>query len=143
MISLIPSILSTQIDPGVIIKPNSTQDGYYIVNTTVYTDTLEVYEENATFTGLDPYNTTIAVLDSGGSETSYLSDLKTTASIPQTSTIENITFRVSQAVVDYAHRFGAGIISEQSYKAYSLASIVPYILVAMAVLGVIGGIILL
>lgn len=140
---LIPLCYSqVRIDAGVQIQPNSSES-YYVVNNTFYVDDMYVYEENVTLEGLDPYNTTIAVLDDAGDESSYLSDLKTDTSIPQTSTVKNIYFRVSQAVVAYTHRYGAGIVSEKAYSSFRLASIVPFVIAGMALLTIIIGAVML
>lgn len=139
---LIPLAYSVQIDEGVELQPNESAS-YYVVNNTFYVDEMIVYEDNITFDNLDAYNTTIAVLDSDGNEASYLSDLKSDTSIPQTITVKNIYFRVSQAIITYTHRYGAGIVSKNSYSAYGLASILPFVLAAILVIGVIGGVMIL
>src|SRR4030042_103572 len=142
MMLLLPMGLSVQIDPGVQIQPNASKS-YYVVNNTFYVDDMKVYEDYVTLAGLDDRNTTVSILKSDGSVESYISDLKKDVTLPQISTVKNIYFQVSQAAITYYHRYGAGIVSEKAYQSYNLVGLLPFIIGAMALIGVIVGVLVI
>lgn len=133
---LISSVYSVQIDSGVQIQPSSGTS-YYVVNNTLNLGQLDVYAENATMTSVEQSKTRVEVLNSDGTISSYLSDLKTKIVIPSTNSLKNIYFTVSEAVVDYTYRYG-GIITRNIYSGFKLGSLIPYIIGATALLGIIA-----
>lgn len=102
------------------------------MNNTATMDELIVADTNATFVGIDS-NRTVVVVDSEGDVSETLCTTGENCVVPPIDTVKNILFRIASVTIEYTYRFG-GMLSKNISSAFSLASIIPYILIAGAII---------
>lgn len=90
------------IEESVIVKPNSSALGHYIINNTVTLTQLTVNDTHAKFEGLDGNNQTVFEINATGDFIDTLCYGSSTCIIPQTSTNKSLYFTLDDIAPNYS-----------------------------------------